>query len=101
MLGYEKKKRDEIEQEIHNALDDLQEHFNVLLDETDYWYEILSKDKYIKFITNYILKKNNIKHINENDIHKIIYGNTLNEVKDKQQVVNLKSKTNDKPSDTE
>ena len=40
MLGYEKKKRDEIEQEIHNALDDLQEHFNVSLDETDYWYEI-------------------------------------------------------------
>ena len=52
MLGYEKKKRDEIEQEIQKALEDLQEHFNVSLDETDYWYEILSKDKYIKFITN-------------------------------------------------
>ena len=34
MLGYQKKKLELIEEEIHNALDDLQEHFNILLEES-------------------------------------------------------------------
>mgnify|MGYP003131541568 CR=1 FL=1 len=101
MLGYQKKKLELIEEEIHNALDDLQEHFNILLEETDYWYEILTEDKYVKFITDYILKKNKIKYLNENEIHKVIYNNAHQEIIGKEQVISLKSKTNDKPSDTE
>ena len=80
MLGYQKKKLELIEEEIHNALDDLQEHFNILLEETDYWYEILTEDKYVKFITDYILKKNKIKYLNENEIHKVIYNNAHQEI---------------------
>ena len=101
-VGYQKKRLADIEHEIHQALEDLQEQFNISLDETDYWFEILSKDKYVKFITDYILKKGNIENISKNEIQKVIYDHTIQEVGLKS---NLQKKSqgdeNDKPSDTE
>jgi len=101
-MGYYKKRLANIEHEIHNALKDLQEQFNTSLDETDYWFEILSKDKYVKFITDYILKKGNIENISRNEIQKVIYNHTIQEVKLKSNLrKKLQGDGNDKPSDTE